>query len=584
MYNVSSKMQFLYQEKTGLFKGHWRAVDSETKQKLYIRYFSKTTTSIDVCNTIFKEMQYLKNLNFKFITQPIGLFEDTKFYYSIFPTPEEDSLPLAEYISIKGCLPENWCMSFINQWNDFIEYISSHDIYSYDVITPESIFIINNGNNEVITNLYIAFKNSVIFDNNEVLTQKIIPPEILTFHHPKETSDSWTLGVLLFFCSTGYFPFEGESKEEINKEILFSHPNYPSALSPEFKELIAKMLTKNQLVRKSSLRNSPKLTKTFSGYWQFRDEDSNVKSQILISSSNFSSTLPKKNHSSLDIESSNLMTLRRKYSTNDLKRLQGIKYSKSGAEFPKFQSTEVFNEAVIEKNKLPSSKSANESSTIRSILSNDLIILSENNSFQNSAIYETPRKRKLYHYQNDLDSSNDEFETHEKVSLNTVNNEELLVDQNIIDNTKENPIVENLDPPSGKQIESINDINSTNTNINTNIRVPNTNIIPPMIKSGFSNRKLSKGNGIAANSQGNSPFRPPLSLSMNSDSDLSLNMHNGTNFASGPLTTDSTKRSPFAHNAKNRQRTESYSTVRISSRKYTSNTPTPNYRLFENIK
>ena len=60
-------------------------------------------------------------------------------------------------------------------------------------------------------------------------------------------ADIWALGVLLFTCLTGQFPYRGATDEELYDKICRSAYRYPSAvadrLSPEAKDLIAQLFS-----------------------------------------------------------------------------------------------------------------------------------------------------------------------------------------------------------------------------------------------------------------------------------------------------------------------------------------------------
>jgi calcium-dependent protein kinase len=81
-------------------------------------------------------------------------------------------------------------------------------------------------------------------------TPYFIAPEVLNGSYQKEC-DIWSLGVLLFVCVTGTFPFDSATK---NRAEVFSKiqkcqyqfpPSIEAKLSPECKDLIRKMIVAN---------------------------------------------------------------------------------------------------------------------------------------------------------------------------------------------------------------------------------------------------------------------------------------------------------------------------------------------------
>ena len=103
-----------------------------------------------------------------------------------------------------------------------------------------------------ISQLKLAdFSNSCIFDENNVLTEKIgtpyyIAPEILAQHYGAKC-DIWSCGVVAYICLSGVPPFNGSSDQEILKRVRlgrfsFNHAAFEK-VSSAAKDFISRLLT-----------------------------------------------------------------------------------------------------------------------------------------------------------------------------------------------------------------------------------------------------------------------------------------------------------------------------------------------------
>ena len=118
-----------------------------------------------------------------------------------------------------------------NKAKTFINNLVKYDITLTDCWTQDVFIrnIVNNHNDDIMLNL--SYFSPELF--NQVVTKE---------------RDEWACGVLMFYLINGYYPFEGESKEElvyeiINKEI--DEEINELQIGKECKDLLFKLLNKN---------------------------------------------------------------------------------------------------------------------------------------------------------------------------------------------------------------------------------------------------------------------------------------------------------------------------------------------------
>jgi serine/threonine protein kinase len=65
-------------------------------------------------------------------------------------------------------------------------------------------------------------------------------PEMLTSKGYQLEIDIWSFAVIFFYLITGSPPFKGQSKSELQKNILNAHFEFPNHVSPQAQDLITR--------------------------------------------------------------------------------------------------------------------------------------------------------------------------------------------------------------------------------------------------------------------------------------------------------------------------------------------------------
>ena len=107
-------------------------------------------------------------------------------------------------------------------------------------------FSTNNNNNNNNNNSNNHNKHTVMADGQVKGTPHYLAPEVLLGLPHTQAVDWWALGVLMFEFLNGYPPFDGETVQDVFKEIFAGSINWPSAaddeMSPQCKDLIKRLL------------------------------------------------------------------------------------------------------------------------------------------------------------------------------------------------------------------------------------------------------------------------------------------------------------------------------------------------------
>merc|ERR1711936_320045 len=87
-------------------------------------------------------------------------------------------------------------------------------------------------------------------------TPSYLPPEVICNMQYGKTVDWWGLGVVMYELLTGQLPFYHEEKKQMYRLIVTEKVLYPRIVSPEAREFISKLLTKNPDRRLGSLTDA----------------------------------------------------------------------------------------------------------------------------------------------------------------------------------------------------------------------------------------------------------------------------------------------------------------------------------------
>ncbi|KAK5164841.1 Serine/threonine-protein kinase [Saxophila tyrrhenica] len=174
---------------------------------------------------------------------------------------------MLDYIISHGRLKEKQARKFGRQIASSLDYCHRNSIVHRD-LKIENILISKNGDIKIIdfglSNLFSprnylkTFCGSLYFAAPELLQAKqYTGPEV----------DVWSFGIVLYVLVCGKVPFDDQSMPQLHAKIKKGFVEYPPWLSPECRNLIARMLTTNPSERATlqDIMNHPWMTKGFNG-------------------------------------------------------------------------------------------------------------------------------------------------------------------------------------------------------------------------------------------------------------------------------------------------------------------------------
>jgi calcium-dependent protein kinase len=233
----------------GAFGTVKRIVHKRTKEVRAVKILDKSRfkSQADVDN-FFTEVSIQRSLDHPNITRVYEYFQDSKNYYLICEVCTGGEL--FDRIVRDGSFSEEQAARYMKDILSVIAFCHSHGVVHRD-LKPENFLL--DTDEEAAHLKAIDFGASCFYVRGEPITQLIgtpdyMAPEVLS-HKYSEKCDEWSAGVILFVLLSGGPPFHGSSQEEIfslvSKAVVRFSDEIWSDISPDAKDLIKKLLTKN---------------------------------------------------------------------------------------------------------------------------------------------------------------------------------------------------------------------------------------------------------------------------------------------------------------------------------------------------
>ncbi|XP_017450658.1 putative sperm motility kinase W [Rattus norvegicus] len=221
--------------------------------------------SVEICKKtirgILSEMTILESLHHPNI---ISLFQvlltSSQIHFILQYVPGGN---LVELIREEGPLPEEQAKKMFGQVVSALRYCHSRGIVHRD-IKPQNILIDAAGNVKLIDfGVAIKCRPGTLL-KTQCGTRGFCAPEIVLGEpYDGKKADVWSLGVLLFFLTTGYFPFRGGTTDQIKQKVTTGTYTIPTHLSGQLENLIHQILTVSPELRPSieEIENHPWIKK-----------------------------------------------------------------------------------------------------------------------------------------------------------------------------------------------------------------------------------------------------------------------------------------------------------------------------------
>jgi serine/threonine protein kinase len=199
-----------------------------------------------------REVQMMKMLDHPFISAFFEVFDDHNYFFIATELADRGSL-LDHIVRSKG-LCESEARRIFCQLGSVIDYMQVEMRMVHRDIKPENILLDRNFNIRLID---FGFSRPYSKDDSLLGTlcgsPAYMAPEVIEGRPYTAAADLWSMGVLLCAMLTASLPFGNgdETSADIFGVILSTEPRIPAHVSPELKNLIQRLLTKDPMARLS---------------------------------------------------------------------------------------------------------------------------------------------------------------------------------------------------------------------------------------------------------------------------------------------------------------------------------------------
>lgn len=243
---------------------------------------------------VLREVEILRTTNHPNIVKLFDYHEDKNNFYIVQELCDHGTV--VEYIKNNGNSENPEIKLIFLQLVNAVSYLHEVAGILHCDIKAENVLLDSN-NNVKLVDFGFAYDHKNNDDNDVSAYQKIkgtpayIAPEVLQNYPNSIESDTWSIGVFLYYLITGTLPFDDDELTGLAHCIIKMKPSFPSYLSSNSIQLLTKILKKNpkerctlnQIKNSAWLKNiSEELDNTYQNINYGNDEiDSEIVQQII---------------------------------------------------------------------------------------------------------------------------------------------------------------------------------------------------------------------------------------------------------------------------------------------------------------
>ncbi|XP_034839569.1 aurora kinase B-like [Maniola hyperantus] len=228
----------------GMFGHVHVAREKKTGYLVAIKALFKSQIVKSKCeHQVMREIEIQSHLKHPNILRLFTWFHDEKRIYLVLEYAAGEELYKHLASAPMGRFPESRAARYIYQIADAVDYCHQRHVMHRD-IKPENILVALNGDLKLADFGWSVHAPS---ERRKTMcgTLDYLPPEMIKKEMYNISVDHWCIGVLLYEFLVGKPPFESEDQEKTFARILSLDVIYPSYVPSGAKDLLSKLLKKN---------------------------------------------------------------------------------------------------------------------------------------------------------------------------------------------------------------------------------------------------------------------------------------------------------------------------------------------------
>lgn len=218
----------------------WIGLDKRTNENVLIRVIGRKDMEESELSLLTAEIALLTKIDHPLIAKFREVVDTDSYFFFITDPPKDTTV--REYIKTHGKVEESVAQAFLGQYVDVVDYLEKETSRSY-VLTIDSIFVDENCK---IVQVYVSYEINIFKSDDDI---QFRAPEIINGQASGPQSGVWCAGIFLYFLTIGELPFQGADAQELERNVLSTHPTFPDTVTPNLVAFLSKMLTKNPVTR-----------------------------------------------------------------------------------------------------------------------------------------------------------------------------------------------------------------------------------------------------------------------------------------------------------------------------------------------
>ncbi|XP_022108847.1 serine/threonine-protein kinase 36-like [Acanthaster planci] len=232
----------------GSFGKVYKGRKKYTGKVVALKFIPKLGRSEKDLENLRREIEIMRELHNENIIEMLDSFETEKEVVAVTDYAEGE---LFQILEDDGSLPEHQVQTIAAQLVSALHYLHSHRILHRDM-KPQNILL---GKGGVAKLCDFGFARAMSINTLVLTSIKGTPlymaPELVEEKPYDHTADLWSLGCILYELFVGTPPFYTNSIFQLVSLIIKDPVKWPKNMSPEFKDFLQGLLTKNPRARLS---------------------------------------------------------------------------------------------------------------------------------------------------------------------------------------------------------------------------------------------------------------------------------------------------------------------------------------------
>ena len=218
----------------------WIGLDKRTNENVLIRVIGRKDMAETDLSRLTAEIALLQKIDHPLVAKFREIVDTDSYFFFVTDPPK--STTVREYIESHGPVDEEKAQEFLAKYVEIVDYLEKETSRSF-VLTIDSVFV---DDACCIVQVYVSYEINIFKNQCDI---QFKAPETINGQPSGPQAGVWCAGVFLYYITMGKLPFEGSDEQELERNVLSTHPVFPDTASPNLTAFIGKMLTKNPVTR-----------------------------------------------------------------------------------------------------------------------------------------------------------------------------------------------------------------------------------------------------------------------------------------------------------------------------------------------